>query len=588
MATDKPITNANSPRPRRSRRPVENADISAAVDFRQIVENAAVRVIVADRDLTVLYMNAASKETLLELEHLLPCRVDEIVGQSIDIFHKNPDFQRRFLANPKNLPHSAEIRLGPETMDLHVTAVRDSDGNYIGPMITWNLITEKKALELQTADMLAQMEALGRTNMVIQFNVDGSVITANDNFLSAMGYTIDEIRGRHHSMFCDEQYRNSPDYREFWAKLNRGEYVKGDLQRITKSGNVVWIQAAYNPIRDASGKITKVVKFATDITAAVHARNENLRVQAEQLAAANELRAKVARLVQVVQAIANGDLTQKVEQGGDDDLGQLAASVKRMSTDLRELISQMIESATQQTEGARAIAESSQNLSEGAQSQAASVEEMSASIEDLVRSIQVISESSSEARHQAESTAELAKSGGNSVNEAISSMRLIQKSSEQINDIIQVISEIASQTNLLALNAAIEAARAGEHGLGFAVVADEVRKLAERSSLAAKEITQLIKESTRRVAEGAELSENVGKSLGSIVQAVEQTASGIARIADSTETQAESAKEVQLAIRSVGKTTESNAAASEEMAASAEELGAQASTLQELVARFKV
>jgi methyl-accepting chemotaxis protein len=152
----------------------------------------------------------------------------------------------------------------------------------------------------------------------------------------------------------------------------------------------------------------------------------------------------------------------------------------------------------------------------------------------------------------------------------------------------QVISEIASQTNLLALNAAIEAARAGEHGLGFAVVADEVRKLAERSSEAAKEITQLIKESSRRVAEGAELSDKVGISLESIGQAVEKTAAGITQIAEQTESQSASADQVRAAIMAVSETTESNAASSEQLAASAEELGAQAQTLQDLVTKFEV
>lgn len=578
---------AEEPRARSSRRTRNGVASrkSPPIDFKQLAESTTVRLILADLDLKIVYMNAASIRTLRELQHLLPCRVDEIIGQSIDIFHRNPEQQRKLLSNPKNLPYRAEIRLGPEILDLNVSAIYDSSGTYVGPMVNWSVVTA-------AANQAAISSAISKSQAMIEFQLDGTIITANDNFLQVMGYSLEEIQGRHHSLFIDDSLRQSEEYRAFWEKLNAGEFQAGQFRRKARGNREVWLQATYNPVVDHLGRPVKVVKLAADITEEVkekiRAKEREEFLQAQQIAAAEELSLKVNQLMVVVEAIAEGDLTLEVQQGSDDNLGRLASSVRRMSGDLRELIGQLVESATQQNEGARAIAESSQNLSEGAQSQAASVEEMSAGIEDLINSIRVISENAAEARNQAEATTELAKLGGSSVGEAVTSMKLIQKSSEQINEIIQVISEIASQTNLLALNAAIEAARAGEHGLGFAVVADEVRKLAERSSLAAKEITQLIKESTRRVAEGAELSEKVGKSLASIVQAVEQTASGITRIAESTETQAESAKEVQLAIRSVGKTTESNAAAAEEMAASAEELGAQASSLQNLVTRFKV
>jgi methyl-accepting chemotaxis protein len=394
-------------------------------------------------------------------------------------------------------------------------------------------VTEQKLLRV---DLQGKIDAINKSQAVIEFQMDGTIIDANSEFLNAMGYTLDEIQGRHHRMFVEPDERESVEYREFWATLNRGEYRRAEYKRLGKGGREVWIQGSYNPIFDIDGKPCKVVKYATDVTKRV----------------------------------------------------QLEREAERQRQKSAELIHEVIESANQFAEGARVIAESSANLSDGAQNQAASVEEMTASVQQMTTAILVISKSAQDLSDQAVKTTALAGEAGKTRSEAVAAMRLIEKSSEQITDIIQVISEIASQTNLLALNAAIEAARAGEHGLGFAVVADEVRKLAERSSEAAKEIAQLIKESSRRVSEGAELSENVGLSLAAIVQAVEQTAKGVVMIAEQTESQSASADQVRIAIKSVSETTESNAASAEELAASAEELGAQSHTLQDLVGRFEL
>ncbi len=249
----------------------------------------------------------------------------------------------------------------------------------------------------------------------------------------------------------------------------------------------------------------------------------------------------------------------------------------------------MVSSATEQVAAvSNEISSNAHSVSQGAQNQASTIEQISASITELTNSTNDIAASAQRTNAMADETKKEAASGGVAVNNAIEAMKLISRSSEQISAIIGVISEIADQTNLLALNAAIEAARAGEHGSGFAVVADEVRKLAERSSVAAKEITNLIKESTAKVSEGSKLSEQAGDALKRILDGVEKTAKAIAEISTATEQQGETAKEVLEAVENVASITEQNASASEQLAASGEQLSGSSEYLRKLTAEFKV
>jgi len=300
-----------------------------------------------------------------------------------------------------------------------------------------------------------------------------------------------------------------------------------------------------------------------------------------------QLQRKVDELLDVVSAAASGDLTKEITTSGDDSINALAGGIGKMLQDLSGVISQVTESADQFSEGSYIVAQSAQTLAQGAQSQSTSVDGIAASIEELAHSIEAVKRSATEANDLAQQTNSLAQRGDTAVGRSIEGMELIRTSSQQMSEIIQVISDIAGQTNLLALNAAIEAARAGQHGMGFAVVADEVRKLAERSDQAAKEIARLIRESTKRVSEGTQLSDETGEALKAIITGVEATAVKIEEIAVATVQQATNANEVARAIQEVAAITEQTTSGTQDIASSSEQLGAQAGLLHELVSHFK-
>ena len=247
--------------------------------YQDMVDDMPINVMTCDReDFRINYVNKASKRTLKEIEHLLPITADEVIGQSIDIFHKNPQHQRKLLADPKNLPHKAIITVGDEKLDLLVTAIYDDDGEYIGPMVTWSVVTQKLRKDEENERLLAIIEAVGRTQAMIEFELDGTIVTANDNFLETMGYSLDEIVGNHHSMFADPEFARSPEYKQFWADLRAGHFKAGEYPRVNKAGEQIWLQASYNPILNSEGKAIKVVKYAVDITAQ---KQEKMKADAE-------------------------------------------------------------------------------------------------------------------------------------------------------------------------------------------------------------------------------------------------------------------------------------------------------------------
>ncbi|WMS87672.1 methyl-accepting chemotaxis protein [Pleionea litopenaei] len=530
------------------------------------VENATVNIMMADNNFNITYMNPSLIKTLKRREsqvrrELPGFDVDKLIGKNIDEFHKNPSHQRSILSDENRLPFSSDITVAGIKFRLTAFSLKDKDGNRIGSCVQW----EDLMADEEFANFAGQIHAISKSNAVIEFKMDGTIMTANDNFCNVLGYRESEIVGQHHRIFVESSEANSREYQQFWEQLGRGEFQTGEYKRITKSGEEIWISASYNPILDMDGKPFKVVKYATDVTPRVRA---------------------VALIRDALQSLSDGDLTKPIEEMVDPDFETLKQAMNTTIERLNSMVISIIEASSHVSSSAKEISLGNADLSQRTEEQASSLEETASSMEEFTSTVRENASNAKNASTLADNAKELAEKGGLVVGKTVEAMQEIEASSKKISDIIGVIDEIAFQTNLLALNASVEAARAGDQGRGFAVVAAEVRNLAQRSADAAKEIKELIQDSVTKVSDGSKLVAESGDTLNDIVSSVADVSKIINDIDNASQEQASGIEQVNEAVSQMDEMTQQNAALVEEAAASAESLEEQSANLLEMMRFF--
>ncbi|WP_301341982.1 methyl-accepting chemotaxis protein [Achromobacter mucicolens] len=384
------------------------------------------------------------------------------------------------------------------------------------------------------ADLLGQIDAIHKSQAVIEFDLNGHILTANQNFLDTLGYVLDEIQGQHHRMFIAPQERGSAQYAAFWERLGQGAHDSGRYRRIRKDGSDVWLQASYNPIFDKRGQPLKVIKYATDITEQQHRQADS----EGQLAAISKVQAIIEFELDGTIVRANDLFLNAVGYRADEVLGRhhsmFVPADEARSTAYKDFWRRLRngEHDTGQYmrlgKGGRQVwIEASYNPIFDAQGRPFKVVKFATDItkrftaaQTLQVAVQGLTENAERARQAnslAQDASRVAETGGDTMREVVATMEAITGSSRRISEIIGVMDGIAFQTNILALNAAVEAARAGEHGKGFAVVASEVRNLAQSSAAAAKEIKALITTSVAQVEGGAVHVQSAGGTMEGIV-----------------------------------------------------------------------
>ncbi|MEQ8408478.1 MAG: methyl-accepting chemotaxis protein [Gammaproteobacteria bacterium] len=614
-----------------SRRSREITPASNVEDVRNASTLEAVNscVMVADENNIIVSVNPAAMQMFVnaeeDIQRDLPAfSVTALIGSSIDAFHKNPAHQQSMMAELKQT-HKAQISVGGRAFALTANPIYDAFSTRLGTVVEWEDLTDKLEQERLLEEKNAKEKVLAASNSRIKSALDvvsskvmmadenNQIIYANDAVLDMLRDAESDLREQLPNFSADKIVGSNIDvfHKNPHHQASLLTSLRGRFESQIKIGRRSYLLIA-NPVHDENGmrlgtvvewndRLTEVA-FEEAVDGVISAAAEgDLSGRIELDNTAGEFIHKISnginRLLETFEnviedaeeslgALAEGRLTRKIESNYGGSFGRLKIDINTSIERLLTVVNDIAESSSSVKEAAVEISKGNTNLSERTEEQAASLEETSSAMDQITSTVQQNAENSVQANTLARGAREAAENGGSVVGRAIDAMEAISSSSAKITDIIGVIDEIAFQTNLLALNAAVEAARAGDQGRGFAVVADEVRNLAGRSAKAAKEIKELIKDSSAKVNEGADLVNRSGETLEEIVTAVKKVNDIVAEIATASDEQSTGLDEINKSIGEMDQMTQQNAALVEEAAAASESMSDQADNLDRLISFF--